>query len=255
MEERIEQMTEQKIIAILYRMEDDKSVATDEHGKSKQPSLSVKVEWSVENELLLVEWADMAQCYKWLHTEECTKFRHLHMWFTIPVITLSTVTGTASFATASVPDSIREYAPMVIGTINIFVAILGTVQQYMKISELKEAHNNSAIFWDKIARSIRTELTKLPRERIDCGHFLKSCRIDFDRFMETSPMLSHNAVTAFENNFKGELGTEKRRLYDELNKPDVCNYIISANHNRHHWWRSEITMDVKKELNRDVEAV
>jgi hypothetical protein len=28
----------------------------------------IKVEWSPENEKILVEWCDIAKCYKWLHT-------------------------------------------------------------------------------------------------------------------------------------------------------------------------------------------
>lgn len=219
-------------------MEDDKSLINDD----KKTELVSKVEWSIENELLLVGWADSAMCYKWLHTEECRKYRSMHMWFTIPVITLSTITGTASFAIASVPEPLNFYAPMIIGSINILVGILGTIQQYMKISELKESHNFTAISWDKMARNIRTELTKLPRERVDCGHFLKTCRADFDRFMETSPPLSKDVVAAFECNFQGVVGSDKRRLYDELMKPDVCNIMVSTNQNRHHWYKVEQTI-------------
>ncbi len=53
------------------------------------------VKWSPENEVMMVEWCDVAQCYKWLNTRAHAKLSVAHAWFTIPAITLSTITGTA----------------------------------------------------------------------------------------------------------------------------------------------------------------
>ncbi len=140
-----------------------------------------KVEWSPENEKILVEWCDIAQCYKWLNNRAHHKLSKLHAYFTIPAIVLSTITGTASFAQTSLPEDYREFAPMIIGTINIAVGILATIQQYLKISELNEAHRVAAIAWDKFARNIRIELAKAPSERPDAGLFLKHNRDEYDR--------------------------------------------------------------------------
>ena len=116
------------------------------------------LEWSKENEDILAEWCDIAQCYKWLNIKAHQTYSRLHAWFTIPAITLSTITGTASFAQTSLPANMQVYAPMVIGTINIMIGILTTVQQYLKISELNEAHRVAGISWDKFDRNIRIEL-------------------------------------------------------------------------------------------------
>ena len=122
----------------------------------------MKVEWSPENELIMVEWCDVAQCYKWLNSRSHSRYSHLHAWFTIPAIIFSTISGTASFAQKSLPEKYQVYAPLIIGSINIFIGILTTVQQYLKISELNEAHRVSSISWDKFARNIRIELAKHP---------------------------------------------------------------------------------------------
>ena len=58
------------------------------------------VKWSPENEEILVEWCDVAKIYKWLNSKANAKLSKQHAWFTIPTITLSTITGTASFAQA-----------------------------------------------------------------------------------------------------------------------------------------------------------
>jgi hypothetical protein len=196
--------------------------ANDESKKKKD------VKWSEENENILVEWADIAQCYKWLNARSHQGFSYMHAWFTIPAITLSTITGTASFAQSSLPANIQSYAPSVIGTVNIFIGILTTVQQYLKISELNEAHRVSSISWDKFARNIRIELSKAPMERMEAGPFIKICRQEFDRLMETSPMISRDIIDEFNKTFKFNDKIPETKYFKELRKPDICDVIISA---------------------------
>ena len=171
-------------------------------GKPADQSKIKKVEWSPENEVIMVEWCDIAQCYKWLNTRAHSKYSYFHAWFTIPAIIFSTLSGTASFAQDSLPDSIRIYAPAVIGSINIMIGILTTIQQYLKISELNEAHRVASISWDKFARNIRIELAKKPAERGDAGTFIKHCRGEFDRLMETSPTIQETVVADFRSKTK-----------------------------------------------------
>ena len=53
--------------------------------------------WTTEHEMVLAEWGDKAMCYKWLHAKSNAKYRQLNTWYTIPVIVMSTLTGTANF--------------------------------------------------------------------------------------------------------------------------------------------------------------
>lgn len=210
---------------------------TTKDAGEKAASSHRTITWSPENEEILVEWCDIAQCYKWLHMRANQGFSTMHAWFTIPAIVLSTISGTASFAQASLPANLQLYAPMAIGSLNIFIGILTTIQQYLKISELNEAHRVSAIAWDKFARNIRIELAKTPLERMDASHFLKMSRQEFDRLMETSPAVPESTTRMFISTFSGKDGTSRRVQYDELTKPDICNIIESVNHNRHPWYK------------------
>lgn len=242
--------------------EDDESLKSgDPNDSTAQGSNTLLVEWSPENEKIVVEWCDIAQCYKWLHTRAHQKFSVAHAWFTIPAIILSTISGTASFAQGSLPVSMQTMAPMVIGSVNIFIGILTTIQQYLKISEYNESHRVSAISWDKFARNIQIELAKHPDERsTDAGHFLKTNRDEFDRLMETSPSIPLNVVDEFLETFSGqpkkawydccsekkkadrklrkeEEMKKKAQMFEKLKKPDVCNIIVSADDNRHPWYK------------------
>ena len=117
-------------------------------------------EWSNQHEQILVEWADKAICYRWLHSQSHTSYSFKNTWFTIPVIILSTLTGTANFAQERVPEKHQPAFQLFIGSLNIFAGILTTIQQFLKISELNEAHRVSSISWDKFYRNIKLELAK-----------------------------------------------------------------------------------------------
>ena len=102
------------------------------------------------------------------------------MRYTIPAIILSTI-SVLLLLHNKVFRKLPSFFAVDHWFINIFIGILTTMQQYLKISELNEAHRVSAIAWDKFARNIRIELSKHPDERTDAKTFLKVCRQEFDR--------------------------------------------------------------------------
>jgi hypothetical protein len=227
---------------------------SDKDAEKKEEKKMPEVKWSTESEKIPGEWCDVAKCYKWLHNRAHQKFSVLHAWFTIPAIIFSTISGTASFAQASLPMSMQSYAPMVIGSVNIIIGILTTIQQYMKISELNESFRVSAIAWDKFARNISIELAKAPEERsMDAGHFLKTYREEFDRLMETSPSIPKAVTKEFISIFSGkkpywccpydddaadeEKNEEERKTrFKTLKKPDECDTIIVSEIGKHDWY-------------------
>ena len=150
----------------------------------------------------------------------------------------------------------QSYSPAIIGTVNICIGILSTIQQYLKISELNEAHRVSAISWDKFARNIRIELSKDPDERTEAGQFIKICRMEFDRLMETSPAIPQKIVNDFNNTFRGKIGSPERARFDALRKPDICDTITTANDSRHQWYKTMEHLDEKQlddDIQRDLE--
>lgn len=211
-----------------YKNEEEKPESENNSISNTNNNTTKPLIWTPENEDIMIEWCDVAQCYKWLHTRAHQSYSRHHTLFTIPAIVLSTITGTASFAQTSLPVNYQPYAPMVIGTINICIGILTTIQQYLKISELNESHRVSAISWDKFARNIKIELAKSPLERVDCAYFLKHSRQEYDRMMETSPSIPMSIIDEFKKSLPGKVGSDQRKKYEALKKPDICDIIISA---------------------------
>lgn len=190
-----------------------------EHNETKK---LYELEWTKEHETILVDWADKAMCYRWLHAQANNKYSSLARWFTIPVIIISTVTGTANFAQDRVPTDYVQYFVMIVGTLNIIAGIISTIQQFLKISELNESHRVSGIAWDKFYRNIKIELAKNPKERVPVGQIIKLCKEEFDRLMETSPSIQRDIITQFNKTFKDN------KSFASIKKPEICDELVST---------------------------
>lgn len=166
--------------------------------------VSRDVEWRKEHEDIFVEWCDKAMCYRWLHRKCHTYYTRYNAWFTIPVIVMSTITGTTNFATEYFSEDTRKYVPLVIGSVNILTGIVGTVHQFLKVSEINEAHRVSYVSWDKFCRNIRLELCKKPCERLLVGDMLRYSKEEYDRLIETSPRIADSVIAEFNLTFEGE---------------------------------------------------
>tara|TARA_A100001015_G_scaffold311080_1_gene413611 strand:+ start:1018 stop:1905 length:888 start_codon:yes stop_codon:yes gene_type:complete len=196
-------------------------------------SILEQQEWKSEHETILVDWADKAMCYRWLHAQSHQSYSKTNAWFTIPVIIMSTLTGTANFAQDKFPDNMKTYAQMAIGAVNIFAGILTTIQQFLKISELNEAHRASSISWDKFYRNIKVELAKSREERIHVSHMLKMCKEEFDRLMETSPSINEEIIKKFNKTFPLKIPMEPENEEDallkaDIKRPEICDELVST---------------------------
>lgn len=161
--------------------------------------------WTKEQENLMAGWADIASCYRWMHDRCEKRYSGFNMSLSIPVIILSTLTGTANFAIDSfVPpgdDAMKKYIQAGIGAVSIFAGILTTLGNFLRFAQLSEAHRVASISWGKLQRQIQVELRIHPNDRLDCLDFLKICRAELDRLIEQSPAIPDKIIKEFEKEF------------------------------------------------------
>lgn len=189
----------------------------------------IECEWNTDHEDILIEWADKAMCYRWLHSRANAMYSRLNYIYTIPVIIMSTLTGTANFAQSRVPISFQGYFGMIVGFINILAGIITTIQQFLKITQLNEAHRVSGIAWDKFYRNIKIEIARHPDERMDVNQLLKISKEEFDRLIETSPDIPDKIIDEFKTVFTGSFD------YSEIVKPELCGKLVSTERYRNQW--------------------
>ena len=173
-------------------------------------------EWSDEIENLLSEWSEIAQCYAWLHNYSQRKYKAKYHHLQIPVIILSTLTGTANFAIDSyVPIDYQSGFSAGVGSLNLFCGILGTLLAFLKYAELYENHRLSAISWSKLSRNIEIELSLQDIKRKPCRDFLKICRSEYDNLLESSPNIDLDIIRDFNKKFNDK--------YPDVRKPIIVN--------------------------------
>lgn len=168
----------------------------------------------------MANWADVASCYRWLHDKAEKQYSQSNMMISVPVIILSTLTGTANFAIDSfVPPGLDEYKKYVqagIGAVSIFAGILTTLGNFFQYAQKSEGHKVAGIAWGKFQRLVAVELAINPLERLDAMDFLKICRQDLDRLIEQSPPIPDNVIALFEREFK---------KVPNLKMPEICHGI------------------------------
>jgi hypothetical protein len=182
--------------------------------KTSKEQKGLHSKWTKEQEELLAEWSEKASCYRWLHGRAEKKFRCRNYTFTIPVIIMSTLTGTANFGMDTfVPEEHKKLAMASVGSVNIIAGIISTLQNFLRYAELTESHRSVGVSWSKLGRDIAVELALDPPRRKPAGDFLNVCRAEYDRLIEQSPLIDDSILKQFHDTFHD----------NDINKPEMCN--------------------------------
>ena len=177
---------------------DDESVTSQSVKKPKRPKC-----WHPQQAIVLKQWAEIATSFRWMHHQTHLKYASLSFWMTLPVIVLSSITGTMNFAQGSLPSSIDSYAPVAIGTLNLIAGVITTVASFLRASELAEGHRVASVMFGKLSRNIRTELLLPLTERtMDGDDFIAMCRSEMDRLTEQTPDIPKSIEYKFAEQFE-----------------------------------------------------
>jgi len=192
------------------------------------PIVEKDYSWKKEQEQILKKWADKSLCLKMMHERAYKKYWCLNAWFNIPVIIISTITGTGNFASGSFGPEVG-YLTFVIGGFNLFAGILATIATYTGVAQKLEAHRFSSVAWDKFSRKLQIELSKSRLDRIRAKDFIKQSAEEYDRLIEMSPILPNDIIRWFTNmietgEFDEELGECSTFCFECFCFPCGCSF-------------------------------
>ena len=159
--------------------------------------------WHSQQEAILKRWSEIGSSYRYMHDRAFSKYSRQNFRFALPVIIISTITGTANFAQGSFPESWQTYVPLGIGFLNLSAGLITTIAQFLRVSELLEGHRAASIAYSKFSRNISVELS-LPHEDRSTGgtEFVNTCRNELDRLIEQSPNIPTEIIKEFGDKFK-----------------------------------------------------
>lgn len=187
----------------------------------KSTKESCQLGWEKRETTLLVNWAEICSSYRWLHYQTHRLYKKRNIGFMIPLIIMSTLTGTANFAQSSIPLGMRNSTSQVIGGVNLVAAILTTIYQFLKVAELMEKHKISSLSYGQLSRNIVTELNIPVKDRTySSSEFIKICRSELDKLLEQSPTIPGTILREYEEYF-GKSGICKPEIIS-VNKITIC---------------------------------
>jgi len=160
--------------------------------------------WHQQQESILKSWGEASACYRYIHFQAFLMYKKKYMRTTLPVIVLSTLTGTANFAMSDVPENLKQVAQQSIGAANLIAGLIATISTFLKLSENTEAHKNAAFTFGKFSRKIRLELALPLKDRTKDGAIMiEECKAEYDRMLEQQPDIPKAILEDFDRTFPG----------------------------------------------------
>ena len=89
--------------------------------------------WKTEEELILREWADKAQCYHWMHMKTHQKYKRLNIYFMVPIAIVPTISGSTLFI-SSIFGSYEQLVTILVGILSIIISIVTSIYQALSIA-------------------------------------------------------------------------------------------------------------------------
>ena len=163
---------------------------------------------------LIASEGEKALSFQWLHDQAEKRYTQFNTYIVLPVIVLSTMSGTASIGQKELFGD-TPISAIGIGLVSILVGILNTISSFFAWAKRAEGHRIAGITYSKLHRYISIELS-LPREqRVPAKHFLKTIREQIDRLNETSPQVPQVIIEAFRKRFDP--------VPPDISIPEICN--------------------------------
>ena len=154
-------------------------------------------QWSDDHEMFAKLLYDKADCYRYLHSnnnmslcEYILNIKNLDIISDCINTIIFIVLGTTSCENKTVLILIAS----VINMINILI------NTYIKIASngaISEMDRISYISWDRLAKNIRMELKLEKKDRKELKFCLKTWQNEFDRIIESSPLIKNSTINNF----------------------------------------------------------
>jgi hypothetical protein len=159
------------------------------------------IHWSNQLEDIIAGEAERCRGLAWIHQRAESALSAKNNVIAIPVIVLSTLSGTASIGSSTLfGDS--PYASIGIGAVSILVGILQTLSSYFQFARKSEAHHIAFLQYSKLFSTVSVELSLPRKERMQPEALLNELRDGMIRLAETTPTPPKAILDNFNATFK-----------------------------------------------------
>lgn len=173
--------------------------------------------WSKEKEDVLKTYAEESECMYIAYTNDYLKYKWYGHFFTIPGIIISTITGLLSFNSSF--NSSAD-GPIIIGSLNILVAVIGTIYKILKYAELENRFHFLGGEHIKLHAEIQSMLLKCPEERDNALEFIRKIESRRLQLIDDAPVVTDETLRKFKRRYKNA-SIEMPLLMNKINKVKI----------------------------------
>lgn len=144
--------------------------------------------WLPEEEIYLQELSKLCQIFSGKYKIYYEQYKRIEARFKIPSIIISSITGLTSFGSSNFPREYIHIVSIIVGIASIFIALLNSIEAYMKIGEITAGCLISSVNFQKLKEYIDMELSLSSENRSTSGvMFLRECHTKYERIIDVAP--------------------------------------------------------------------
>ena len=171
---------------------------------------------------ILKGWELETNAYHLLHEKSTEYYSRLNFYFMIPIIILSSSTGTLGLLNVgetqfAIINGINVIS-IFIGSFGFITAILTTIHNFLNIQKLEANHNNHAIEYSKISKEIKMHIYLSETDvsvYSNIAEYIKQCKTKIDKLIESAPIIPSHVENSLEFKLK-EIRDNHSGEIDEL---------------------------------------
>ena len=171
---------------------------------------------------ILKGWELETNAYHLLHEKSTEYYSRLNFYFMIPIIILSSSTGTLGLLNASETEfqivNGVNIISIFIGIFGFITAILTTIHNFLNIQKLEANHNNHAVEYSKISKEIKMHIYLSDTDDkvySNIAEYIKQCKQKIDKLIESAPSIPSHVENSLDLKLK-EMRNNHAVEIDEL---------------------------------------
>lgn len=153
---------------------------------------------------LLKHWTFRVHRVQIGHYEAGRIFELRHFWLGVPAVVLSTLVGTAVFASLGrfADDNALLWAKITIGLLSVIAAVLVSLQTFLRYAEQAENHKNAGAKYAHIKHKLEMLTVLTPESDDQFRAELDTIELEWNKIREESPNIPSGIWRYIEQRFK-----------------------------------------------------
>lgn len=144
--------------------------------------------WLPEEEIYLQELSKLCQVLSGKYKVYYEQYKKIEARFKIPSIIISSISGLTSFGSSNFPIEYVHFVSISVGIASLFIALLNSIEAYMKIGEITAGCAISSLNFQKLKEHIDIELAIQSENRSMSGIvFVRECHTKYERIIDVAP--------------------------------------------------------------------